>query len=243
MKNDYRDYLAHSIWKKHKYIRKEGDRYIYPNDISTKTYLGKKVKKLYEQTVAYKQAQADRDARSDLVVKDITTGKKISNNVYVDHKDNFNIPDTYKRNQTGVTTYWKDSKGNKHSNRIQFNTNDDNITRKDLIDTIRRNVKNKVNYKKFKNRKKFENFLEKYLGYKDPRKVKSEIENREFNNRINKKMAEEYEQKFKRDMQNKTKKVGKKTFTSLFKKLDKNTNKKRTINIIKGTSHGKGNRG
>lgn len=32
MKNDFReydDYLIHSFWKKHKYIRKEGDRYIY----------------------------------------------------------------------------------------------------------------------------------------------------------------------------------------------------------------------
>ena len=159
MNNDYRDYLMHSFWKNHLYIRKEGKRYIYPNDISTKTHLGKKVKNLYNQTVAYKQSQADRDARSSLVVKDITTGKKISNNVYVDHKDNFNIPDTNKQHQTGVTTYWKDSKGEKHKNRVQFNTGDDHITRKDLIDTIRRNVKNKVNYKKFSNFFLFLNFL------------------------------------------------------------------------------------
>ena len=35
--NDYRNYLAHSAkgtrWKEHKYIRIEGDRYIYPEDL------------------------------------------------------------------------------------------------------------------------------------------------------------------------------------------------------------------
>ena len=190
MNNDYRDYISHGLFN-HKYVRKEKNqkgewRYIYPEDIKTKTKLGKSIKKLYNQTVAWKQAQADRDARTKTVAKH--NGKKISNNVYVDHEDHFNIPETYKKHQTGSTTYYKDSNGEKRSIRVQFNTKDDMITKKDLIDTIKRNLKNKVNYKKFKARKKFENFLEAF-GYKDPKKVKTEIENREFNKRINAKMA------------------------------------------------------
>lgn len=234
MKNDYRDYLEHGIYKYVKKLFKNGKtRYIYPDDLKTK--FGKKI---YNQTVTWKQAEADRNARSNLVVKDISTGKKISNNIYVDHKNNFNIPDNYNKHQTAVTTYWKDSKGNKHQNRVQTNTGDDMITGKDLINTVRRNAKNKINYAKFKSRKNFEKFLEKVFGYKDPRKVKSEIENREFNKRIDKAVSNKKISELKTELRN----IVEKTDTKKLKRL-KRILKPRKIKIDYTNSHGKGKRG
>lgn len=251
MFNDYRYYneLYHfGFFKKsHRYIDriklKNGKwRYIYPEDLITssdlKTNLGKK---LYKQTVAERQAEADRQARTTAVVKDISTGKKISNTVYVDHENHF--PFDTNKNQIASTTYWTDSSGKKHKLRNQFDVNDDRITYKDLRDTFISNVKRKHKSNKFKRKQKFENFLEKYFGYKDPKKVISEIENREFNKRINSKMASVQEEQLKSKLRNMSKNMNTKKLSSLFNKLNRHTKNKRTINIIKGTSHGTGNRG
>lgn len=175
MKNDYRDYLEHGLFKYVKKIFKNGKpRYIYADDIKTKVG-----KKLYDQTVAWKQAEADRTARTKLVPAH--NGKKVSNNTYVDHEDHFPFATAIEGNkhQIGSVTYWKDSKGEQRRDRTQFNVGDDMITYKDLKDTLKRNRKNKSNYKKFKRKQKFDNFMEKHFGIVDLDKLKKRIKSRE----------------------------------------------------------------
>lgn len=55
MKNDFRDYnyLAHSLWRKHKYIRKEGNRYIYPDEVVSAANKFKDTTKKVKRDVSY----------------------------------------------------------------------------------------------------------------------------------------------------------------------------------------------
>ena len=86
-------YLAHVFWKKHKYIRIENGRYIYPKDENGKSqqvlkpYTTKETIKLYKNNQAYAKEQKKKTQRA------IHKNVKESNKAYKQLKE---MQDNYK---------------------------------------------------------------------------------------------------------------------------------------------------
>lgn len=102
--------LAHSKgkWKKHKYVRKEGNRYIYPEDIEAAKRLAKTGTGLYKKAMSYTPQGYIAKAVSKQAKKDIARGKKKAERAITGANIQYqyakkNARDQYNRTKSGAS--------------------------------------------------------------------------------------------------------------------------------------------